>query len=472
MQFDFIVAVDSNWGIARDGDLPWKRTDAGREDMEWFKNKTTNGSTAVIMGRKTWDSIPQKFRPLPNRVNVVISTSYTGTTVAKNLVTIDSFNNALNWCFNAIKSGELTNVMVIGGGELYKQALLSSHLRYGYITVFHKDYNCDLQFPTNLNSIKTQLIKTTNHADYMLFDFTNTSERKYLNLLSKLLEAPARDNRTGVLTRGFMAKQLRFPLHDMRGAIMPLMTTKRVPFKTVAHELIWFLRGSTNIDYLTKNNVKIWDGNSSTEFLKSVGLDYSPGTLGPVYGFQWRNFNGTYGQSDKDGIDQITGVIKNIKEDPYSRRHVVCAWNPEQIHAMALPPCHTLFQFYVDPDAVGNPSWLSCMMYQRSGDQFLGEPFNIASYALLTHIVAKICGLKAKEFVVSICDVHLYTNHIDQTKEQINRQPLRFPMFKFSENVEQKENPTIDDFAFTFTPDDFIIEDYHPGAVIKAPMAI
>ena len=206
--------------------------------------------------------------------------------------------------------------------------------------------------------------------------------------------------------------------------------------------------------------------------MKSVGLDYSPGTLGPVYGFQWRNFNGTYGQSDKDGIDQITGVIKNIKEDPYSRRHVVCAWNPEQIHAMALPPCHTLFQFYVDPDAVGNPSWLSCMMYQRSGDQFLGEPFNIASYALLTHIVAKICGLKAKEFVVSICDVHLYTNHIDQTKEQINRQPLRFPMFKFSENVEQKENPTIDDFAFTFTPDDFIIEDYHPGAVIKAPMAI
>ncbi|QYB17735.1 thymidylate synthase [Pacmanvirus S19] len=481
MQFDFIVATDSNWGIARCGQLPWKGTAAGREDMIWFKNKTTEGKQAVIMGRKTWESIPAKFRPLPNRINIILSSKYKTTDVGENsqIVTSDSFESALKWCLVKFTAGELTNVMVIGGAEVYKQAIYSPYLRYGYVTIFNENYDCDLQFPVDLSLVRCEVINITQNASYIKYDFGNTHEQKYLNLLSKLLVAPTRDNRTGIPTQGFMGKMLRFPLIDCRGDVMPLMTTKRVPFKTVAHELIWFLQGSTDISYLAKHGVKIWDGNSSTEYLKSVGLteepyNYTKGQLGPIYGFQWRKFNNPYGQNTEEssGIDQIAEVIKSIKQNPYSRRHIVCAWNPEQLHKMALPPCHVLFQFYVEPDLDDVPTWLSCMMYQRSGDQFLGEPFNISSYSLLTHIIAKICNLKAKEFVVSICDVHLYSNHIKQAEEQITRQPLRFPTLKFSENILQKENLEIDDFAFNFTPDDFIISDYKPYPAIKAPMAV
>jgi thymidylate synthase len=250
-----------------------------------------------------------------------------------------------------------------------------------------------------------------------------------------------------------------------------------VPLKHVAHELIWFLRGDTNTDYLRANGIKIWDGNTSREYLDSTGLTYfHEGQIGAGYGHQWRNFDGKYDPytdtSIQDGVDQIEDVIYSLKNNPWSRRHVVSAWNPKQSYLTALVPCHFAFEFFVEPNTNGEPAWLSCCVQQRSADVFLGSPFNICSYGLLTHIIAQICGLNAKELVINMTDAHLYETHLEQIREQISRTPRRFPAFKFSDRVLKKENLNIDDFTSIFDVSDFIVNEYHPHPGIKAPMVV
>ncbi|MBS3136180.1 thymidylate synthase [Candidatus Woesearchaeota archaeon] len=285
----------------------------------------------------------------------------------------------------------------------------------------------------------------------------------YLDLLRHILEqGKERKDRTGVGTIGVFGYQMRFDLSDG----FPLLTTKKVYLKGIIHELLWFLKGDTNIKYLVDNNVHIWDdwpyekysksadykGESIEVFTEKIKSDSSFakkwGELGPVYGRQWRNF---------EGIDQIKNIISQIKVNPYSRRHIVAAWNPKDVPSMALPPCHCLFQFYVQDGK------LSCQLYQRSCDVFLGVPFNIASYSLLTMMIAQVCGLKPSEFVHTLGDAHIYLNHIDQVNLQLSREPKKLPVMKINQKAK-------DIFSFTF--EDFTLEGYEPHPPIKAPIAV
>lgn len=263
--------------------------------------------------------------------------------------------------------------------------------------------------------------------------------QQYLDLMQQVLEEGVdRGDRTGTGTRSIFGHQMRFDLS--KG--FPLVTTKKLHLKSIVHELLWFLSGDTNVKYLQDNGVKIWDEWADEN-----------GDLGPVYGYQWRSWPAPDGRS----IDQITNLLQMIRTNPQSRRLIVSAWNPALVDDMALPPCHSLFQFYV---ADGK---LSCQLYQRSADIFLGVPFNIASYALLTMMIAQVTGLKAGDFVHSFGDAHLYHNHFDQAREQLTRTPRPLPTMTINRDVN-------DLFAFQF--DDFELSGYDPHPHIKAPIAV
>ncbi|MDP2155620.1 MAG: thymidylate synthase [Sulfuricella sp.] len=263
--------------------------------------------------------------------------------------------------------------------------------------------------------------------------------RQYLDLMRHVLDHGHRkSDRTGTGTVSVFGHQMRFDL----GAGFPLVTTKKCHLKSILHELLWFLKGDTNIRYLKENGVSIWDEWADEN-----------GELGPVYGYQWRSWPTPDGRH----IDQISQVIEQIKRTPDSRRLIVSAWNVADVDKMKLPPCHAFFQFYV---ADGK---LSCQLYQRSADIFLGVPFNIASYALLTLMVAQVCGLKPGDFVHTLGDAHLYLNHLDQTREQLSREPRPLPTMKL--------NPTVQDI-FGFRYEDFTLEGYDPHPAIKAPVAV
>jgi thymidylate synthase len=262
---------------------------------------------------------------------------------------------------------------------------------------------------------------------------------QYLNLLEKVLtEGIEKTDRTGVGTKSIFGYQMRFDL----ASSFPLLTTKKLHLKSIIHELLWFLQGDTNIKYLKDNGVKIWDAWADEN-----------GNLGPVYGHQWRSWP----TSDNKSIDQITNLVNMIKQNPDSRRLIVSAWNVADVENMALPPCHCLFQFYV---ANGR---LSCQLYQRSADIFLGVPFNIASYAILTMMIAQATGLKLGDFVHTLGDAHLYLNHLDQAREQLTRAPMAAPQIHL--------NPRIKDI-FTFKYDDFTLINYNSHPHIKAPIAV
>ena len=264
-------------------------------------------------------------------------------------------------------------------------------------------------------------------------------ERGYLDLVREVLERGARKtDRTGTGTLSVFGRQLRF---DLR-ASFPLLTTKKLHFKSILYELLWFLRGETNVRWLQERGVSIWDEWADEK-----------GELGPVYGYQWRHWRTPDGKE----IDQIRQVVESLKKKPDSRRHIVSAWNPADVERMALPPCHALFQFY----AAGGK--LSCQMYQRSADLFLGVPFNIASYAALTLMVAQVTGLAADEFVLTLGDAHLYLNHLEQAKQQLAREPKPLPRLKL--------NPQVKDI-FGFAYEDFTLEGYEPHPAIKAPIAV
>lgn len=297
--------------------------------------------------------------------------------------------------------------------------------------------------------------------------------KAYLDLLRRIIdEGAVKGDRTGTGTKSVFGHQMRFDLS--KG--FPLLTTKKVFLKGVIHELLWFLAGDTNIGYLVRNGVHIWDNDayryygelcaangvepiSREEFLAEANegnasdmAGYRYGDLNHVYGYQWRSWPRPDGRS----IDQISEVIDTIRNNPNSRRMLVSAWNVAEVEQMALPPCHVMFQFYV---ANGR---LSCQLYQRSADTFLGVPFNIASYALLTMMIAQVCGLEAGEFVHTLGDTHLYLNHLEQAEEQLSREPRKLPTMRLNPDVK---------FIFDFRYEDFTLEGYDPHPAIKAPMS-
>ncbi|HIA63596.1 MAG TPA: thymidylate synthase [Planctomycetes bacterium] len=263
--------------------------------------------------------------------------------------------------------------------------------------------------------------------------------RQYLDLVQQIYDHGAiKEDRTGTGTRSLFGHQMRFDLADS----FPLLTTKKIHLRSIIHELLWFLTGDTNIQYLRDNKVRIWDEWADED-----------GNLGPVYGHQWRSWQSTDGQV----IDQISDVVGNIKSNPDSRRLIVSAWNVGDVDKMALPPCHLLFQFYVANDK------LSCQLYQRSADVFLGVPFNIASYALLTLMVAQVTSLQPGEFVHTLGDAHLYSNHLEQAELQLSREPLALPTLRINPDVKN-----IFDFSF----EDFTLDNYDPHPHIKASVAV
>ena len=286
---------------------------------------------------------------------------------------------------------------------------------------------------------------------------------QYLNVLEKVLnEGSVKGDRTGTGTTSLFGAQARYNLRES----FPLLTTKKVHWKSVVHELLWFIKGDTNIKYLVDNGVRIWNewpyvnfkksedynGESLKEFALRIKNDgefaKKHGNLGPVYGKQWRDFN---------GVDQLAKAVDTIKNNPDSRRIIVSAWNPAEVENMALPPCHAFMQFYVINGE------LSCQLYQRSADMFLGVPFNIASYSLLTILIAKVTGLKPGDFVHTIGDAHIYSNHMEQVNEQLSREPKKLPSIKLNDEI---------DNLFDFTYDDIELVDYDPHPLIKGKVAV
>lgn len=270
----------------------------------------------------------------------------------------------------------------------------------------------------------------------------NEEEMQYLNLIKNILENGTTETGRNGNTISIFGGSMRFSLSNNK---IPILTTKKTAWKTCLKELLWFIRGETNNKILQEQGVHIWDGNSTPEFLKSRGLDYEEGELGPIYGFQWRNFNGDYLEKETPPapkIDQLQQIIDQLKnpETRTSRRLIMTAWNPQQLDQMALPPCHILCQFNIH-----NNTKLSCAMYQRSGDVGLGVPFNIASYSFLTHLIAKHCNLEAHEFVYFLGNAHIYDDHIEQMKTQSDRIPYPFPTIEITATKENINDYTVED---------------------------
>jgi len=508
-----VAAAASSRGIGANGDLAWRLS----PDMQHFKKVTSTApspglTNAVIMGRKTWESIPPKFRPLDGRTNIILTrkgkesinmNKQDGIVIASSLEEVEAKLSSME---------NVGNVFVIGGAQVYKEAIESGFVKRVIYTEVNlpQEVKFDAWFPDlkqgswecrpysseNIDCVDKENKDDNLQADgavlhvdeksgirYKFLEYhkkdkknsessvmkiieegahINAEETQYLEMCREIIESGVkRGDRTGTGTLSKFGTQMRFSLRD---GTLPLLTTKRTFWRGVAEELLWFVKGSTNANDLAEKDIHIWDGNGSREFLDSRGLDHREvGDLGPVYGFQWRHFGATYKDMHTDytgqGVDQLAECISKIKNNPEDRRIIMSAWNPADLNIMALPPCHMFCQFYVDTQK----NELSCQMYQRSADMGLGVPFNIASYALLTHMIAHVTGLKPGDFVHTIGDAHVYLNHIDALKVQLERKPRAFPKIKI--NPEKKG---IDDFSL----DDFEVIGYRPHKTIKMKMAV
>lgn len=490
-QVTVIVASTRRGGIGKNGQLPWHLP----EDMAHFKHVTTtlvdHASTtkqnAVVMGRKTWDSIPEKFRPLPGRLNVVLTRACQDASYVSpypsGVVVASSVAGALEQLGTR---SDVAGIFVIGGEQAYREAVDLPNCCKVYVTRVGVDFECDAFFPPldeetfKIASVSTSRCKEGVPYDFVMYQRVGAApeaevrkepavpnslaplaheEYQYLHMIREIIDQGVHmEDRTQVGTRSLFGKMLRFDLRKT----FPLLTTKRVFWRGVVEELLWFIRGDTNAKHLSDKGVKIWDANGSSEFLEKRGLGHrEEGDLGPVYGFQWRHFGAKYVDMHTDytgqGVDQLAECIRKIKDDPTDRRILLSAWNPADLGLMALPPCHMFCQFYV---ANGE---LSCLMYQRSCDMGLGVPFNIASYSLLTCMMAQVCGLRPGEFVHTMGNTHVYQNHVEPLYEQLQRTPRPFPLLRI--------NPSIMDID-AFQASDFELVGYDPHPKIAMDMAV
>jgi thymidylate synthase len=494
-----------------------------KEDIKFFADTTqsknfvenenfTFKQNVVVMGKKTWFSIPNKNRPLKNRINIVLTKDENLIKLSNQELKIFNLQNSkskiikklslkmfpkisfddsvifMNFqTFEKFYQSYNLNVFVIGGSQIYN--LFSNHLflkpEYYYITqVFnYKFSNIEEDEIIYMEPID-ESYKLIDYSDkkiqknleyrfltYKKINNFKTDEHNYLNLCSKILNnGNKRIDRTEIGTISLFGQHMSFNISET----IPLFTTKRMAWKHCIEELLWFLRGDTNVKILQKKGIKIWDGNTSREFLDTHGLShYQQGILGPGYGWQWRFFNAKYSQTFSDtsiidtskigGIDQIDNVLNELKNNPFSRRIIVSAWNPSQLNQMALPPCHMVFQFYVEE--INGEKHLNCHLFQRSQDEFLGCPFNVFSYSVLTYIIALKCDMKPGKFVCSVTDAHIYLNHTEAINEQLKRRPRPFPKLILNESIKTKNFEDI-------TIEDFDLIGYFPYTSIKAKMAV
>lgn len=418
--YNVILAVDEQMGIGNNNRLPWHI----KEDMRYFRDMTLR--SVIIMGRKTFESTGV----LPKRFNIVISKTLELTDNASVCVVRD-FTEAMK---TAAKS-HYTNIFVIGGGKLYTETI--QYCDKLYITRISGRYDCDcyvdIDFQKFTKIAEENLCGT---AVAQTWQRIPREEEQYINLVRKTLDfGIARDDRTGAGTISIFGCNMRFDLS--KG--FPLLTTKFVSFKNIFEELMWFLRGQCDVRLIEQKGINIWSAWKNSE-----------GFAPKIYGHNWRHF----GQCDSlpNGIDQIMRAIELIKTQPNSRRNIVCAWNPMEIDQCALPACHTLFQFTVTNGK------LNCSLYQRSGDVALGIPYNIASYALLTTIVADHCNLLVGELFHTICDFHIYEKHIESLREQISR-----PLYDFPQIIISTKRDSIVDYVYS----DFSLISYKHGKSIK-----
>lgn len=480
-----------------------------REDLNFFKSITSESlskdskvlKNVVVMGRKTWFSIPRNKRPLPDRINIVLTND-------PNLHQLSPYPKMLMWFpwlpydfntrgkntyfmtfgqFENFYARTHANVWVMGGGEIYRKFLQSAHLKPQkvYLTEI-LDYKpetghepdafmdaLDWSYKLIGNSETKYDAGTKQKYRFLRYAVVKggTDEKGYLDLCNQVLkQGKERLDRTGVGTISSFGHQLHFDISDT----VPLLTTKRVPWKHVIEELLWFMRGDTNAKILQRKGVKIWDGNTSREFLDARGLThYEEGILGAGYGWQWRFFGAKYSQAFADtsnidygavgGFDQLNYVLRMLHDDPYSRRILMSYWNPPDFDKTALVPCHFSVQFYVE-DRDGE-KYLDCHFTMRSNDLLLGHPFNIFSYAVMTYILALKSGMKPGKLVYTGADVHIYKNHIEQMETQLSRIPRPLPKLWVSPDVKYKDWHEIQ-------IDDFDIIGYFPHPPIRAPMAI
>ncbi|XP_039037979.1 bifunctional dihydrofolate reductase-thymidylate synthase-like isoform X2 [Hibiscus syriacus] len=502
--YQVVMAATKDWGIGKNGKLPWKIP----TDIKFFNDVTRTTldpgkRNAVIMGRKTWESITPEYRPLSSRLNVVLTRSGSfDIATAENVVICGSLASALELLAASPYCLSIEKVFVIGGGQILRDSLNAAGCDAIHITEIETSIECDTfmpaidfsvfqpwysSFPLVENNIRysfntyvrvrTSAVEHINQDCNQILDidsskfevhnfsflpkmiFEKHEEYLYLNMIQDIIsDGNMKDDRTGTGTLSKFGCQMRFNLRKT----FPLLTTKKVFWRGVVEELLWFISGSTNAKVLQEKDIHIWDGNASREFLDSIGLTgREEGDLGPVYGFQWRHFGARYTNMHADytgqGFDQLSDVIDKIKNNPNDRRIILSAWNPSDLKLMALPPCHMFAQFYV---ANGE---LSCQLYQRSCDMGLGVPFNIASYALLTCMIAHVCDLVPGDFIHVLGDTHVYTTHVRPLQEQLQKLPKPFPILKINP---VKKN--IDSLVAS----DFKLIGYDPHKKIEMKMAV
>lgn len=446
MLYHIITAYDLDHGIGLNGTIPWHLP----SDLKRFKSLTT--SHCVVMGRKTWDSLSRK--PLPNRYNIILTSEpqLPTTTLSQNDPNWCSSFDHLDICLKTLPDPNTTHVYFIGGVSMYETACARYPIHTYYITEIYAHYNCNVicaKLNTQDNVLTESIMGHEMGISYRFQTYTKMiscnrhEEMNYLNLLRRILERGtfrADRTETGTISL-FEGCQLQFSLQEH----FPVLTTKQVFWRGAFEELLFFLSGKTDVRILQEKNVHIWDGNSSRAYLDRIGQEHRrEGDLGKFYGFQWRHWGAEYINCDQDytghGLDQIKILINDIKTQPTSRRLLLTSWNPGDLNEMCLPPCHVLYQFYV------NDGKLSCSMYQRSADMFLGVPFNIVGTGLLTNLLAKTCDLQPGNMTLTFGDAHIYINHIPQVLEQLTRIPKPFPKLIVKSKKSCMEDYEMNDF--------------------------
>ena len=461
-RFSIIVAIDSGNGIAKDGELPW----SCRSDIKFFRDTTYGrGKNAVIMGRITYESIPEDARPLQGRHNIVISRTWKQE-VHPEITVCESLLDALSVIGGTSKNYD--ECFVAGGEQLYQEAVYEFGYLCNriYVTRFKTDYSCDQFFPWDCVSKFKRFQDPQITRDFTRHVFVPEEfhpEYAYLNCLKEVLEnGESKVDRTNTGTMSLFGMKMAFDISKR----IPIITTKKINYDTIIKELLFFISGKTDTNILKDQGVNIWKDNTTREFLDKAGLDeYEVGDMGPLYPHQFRHWGAEYKGSninyEGQGIDQLSNIIKEIRTNPHSRRLIISAWNVSDLNKMCLNPCHCMVQFNVS----GDRKYLDCQLYQRSGDMFLGVPYNITSYCILTYMIAHITGLRPRKFTHIIGDGHIYLNHIDQVNRQLKRTPRPFPRLSFRGGARLHE---IDDFNFQ----SFIIENYVSCPAIVGKMAI
>lgn len=413
-------------------------------DKEHFINITNQPDklNIMIVGRNTYEGFLKRNIKFSDRILIVVST-----TMPPSAFVARSLDEALKLCI-----GDNLNINVIGGKKLYEAAIRHPCLDKIYKSwLYRLDTAPKDPIIFSYEGKNKQFFKDLGHGfNVHTYNEISNYEYRYIELINKIIKTPTRPDRTGVGCHGIFSAELEADLTEG----FPLITGRRISLRLIFEELMWFIRGQTDAKILQDLNVKIWNGNTSKEFINLRKLNYDEGQAGPIYGYQWRNWGG----------DQLAKVIDGLKVDPFSRRHLVSAWNIEDLDKMVLPPCHFGFQFYVDAPT-NSQKRLSCKVFMRSTDVMLGLPFNVASYSLLTIMIAQVVGMEPYKVVISMTDAHIYSNHMEGVKEYLTRKYNNLPTIEIS-----KKLSSLADIE-ALKDEDIILHNYYPSDIIKMDMA-